>query len=109
MRCPELVILVPSTNTAHSDLLIQTFTMMIDPSKMGRTNRTTTIAISFLLRLPIELLNRNQREAVMKALVLQLPGDADKVKDDESEYWTAVLSLMVKLMERPTFYEVCMC
>ncbi|KAK4143832.1 nucleolar pre-ribosomal-associated protein 2 [Dichotomopilus funicola] len=92
-------------NQGLMDLLIKAITMMIDTSKKGRSDLGTMVAIHFLLRVPIEIFNRNQREAVMKALVSQLPGDAEKVKDGESEYWTPALSLMVKLMERPTFYE----
>lgn len=66
----------------------------------------TKIAIQFLLDVPPEALSRGQREAAMKSLVAHLPGDSDKAESIGTEYWKPVLSLMIKLMERPTFYEV---
>jgi nucleolar pre-ribosomal-associated protein 2 len=79
---------------------------MVDTSKAGRSGSSTKIAIQFLLGVPIEVLSRTQREAVMKSLVTHLPKDSDKVEAVGPEYWKPALSLMVKLMARPTFYEV---
>lgn len=42
----------------------------------------------------------------MMSLVSHLPGDSDKPEKTGAEYWKSVLSLMIKLMGRPTFYEV---
>ncbi len=42
----------------------------------------------------------------MKSLISHLPGGSDKAEAIGTEYWRPVLSLMVKLMGRPTFYEV---
>jgi nucleolar pre-ribosomal-associated protein 2 len=80
---------------------------MVDTSKAGRSGPSTKVAVQFLLGVPIEVLSRTQREAVMKALVSHLPGDSDKVDAIGTEFWRPVLSLMIKLMGRPTFYEVC--
>ena len=79
---------------------------MIDTSKAGRSGPQTKIAIRFLLDVPPEVLSRTQREAAMKSLVSHLPADSDKVEAVATEYWKLVLSLMIKLMGRPTFYEV---
>lgn len=80
---------------------------MIDTSKAGRSGPRTKVAVQFLLDVPSEALSRSQREAVMKALVSHLPGDSDKSEAIGAEDWKSVLSLMIKLMGRPTFYEVC--
>ena len=79
---------------------------MIDTSKAGRSSTQTNIAIRFLLDVPDDVLSRAQREAAMKSLVSHLPGDAAKADAVGAEYWQLVLSLMVKLMGKPTFYEV---
>ena len=79
---------------------------LVDTSKSGRTDNATKIAVQFLLETPIEILSRPQRETIMKALVAHLPEESDKVKTTGPEYWRPVLSLMIKLMNRPTFYEV---
>jgi len=96
---------VVTTNT-HTDSLLETMISLVDTSKSGKTGNATKIAIQFLLDTPIETLSRPQREAIMKALVAHLPEESDKVKTIGPEYWRPVLSLMVKLMSRPTFYEV---
>ncbi len=87
-------------------MLIETVTSMIDTSKTGRSGLQTRIAVRFLLDVPPETLSRSQREAAMKSLISHLPGDSDKAEPIGTEYWRPVLSLMVKLMGRPTFYEV---
>lgn len=79
---------------------------MVDTSKAGRSGPSTKVAVQFLLGVPMEVLSRTQRETVMKALVSHLPGDSDKVDAIGTEFWRPVLSLMVKLMGKPTFYEV---
>ncbi|KAL2164101.1 hypothetical protein VTH06DRAFT_3315 [Thermothelomyces fergusii] len=87
------------------DSLLNTIISMIDTSKTGRLGPSTKVAIQFFLGIPIEILNRTQREAAMKALVSHLPGESDKAEAIGTEYWKPVLSLMIKLMGRPTFYE----
>ena len=79
---------------------------MNDTSKAGRSGPQTSIAIQFLLNVPDEVLSRTQRETAMKSLVSHLPSDSDKAEAIGTEYWKLVLSLMVKLMGRSTFYEV---
>ena len=79
---------------------------MIDTSKAGRSGLQTRIAVRFLLDVPFETLSRSQREGAMKSLTSHLPGDSDKAEAIGAGYWRPVLSLMVKLMGRPTFYEV---
>ncbi len=87
-------------------MLIATVTSMIDTSEAGRSGPQTRIAVRFLLDIPPEALSRSQREAAMKSLISHLPGDSDKAEAIGTDYWKLVLSLMVKLMGRPTFYEV---
>jgi nucleolar pre-ribosomal-associated protein 2 len=86
--------------------LIETILSMIDTSKAGRLGPRTKTAVQFLLDLPVEVLSRSQREAAMKLLVSHLPGESDKAEAIGLEYWMSVLGLMIKLMGRPTFYEV---
>jgi nucleolar pre-ribosomal-associated protein 2 len=88
-------------------MLIETIISMIDTSKAGRLGPQTKTAIQFLLDVPVEVLSRPQREAAMKSLVSHLPGESDKAEAIGPQYWMLVLSLMVKVMGRPTFYEVC--
>ena len=87
-------------------MLIDTVISMVDTSKTGRSGPSTRIAMEFLLGVPNEVLSRTQREAAMRSLVTHLPRDSDKVEAVGPEYWRSALSLMVKLMGRPTFYEV---
>ncbi|KAL2256287.1 hypothetical protein VTK26DRAFT_1892 [Humicola hyalothermophila] len=92
-------------NQKLMDLLIDAVITMIDTSKAGRSGPKTKIAIQFLLGVPIEALTRSQREATMKSLVAHLPQDSDKSEAIGTEYWQPILSLMVKMMGRPTFYD----
>ncbi|KAL2188295.1 hypothetical protein L209DRAFT_751145 [Thermothelomyces heterothallicus CBS 203.75] len=87
------------------DSLLNTIISVIDTSKTGRLGSSTKVAVQCLLGVPIEILSRTQREAAMKALVSHLPRESDKAEAIGAEYWKPVLSLMVKLMGRPTFYE----
>ncbi|GAB1320138.1 Urb2/Npa2 family-domain-containing protein [Madurella fahalii] len=92
-------------NQKLMDLLIDALISQINTSKTGWQGPSTKVAIQFLLDVPAEALSRTQREAAMKSLVSHLPGDSDKPENIGPEYWKPVLSLMVKLMRRPTFYE----
>ncbi|KAJ4304062.1 hypothetical protein N0V88_001671 [Collariella sp. IMI 366227] len=92
-------------NQKLTDMLIDTVISMVDTSKASRSGCATKIAIQFLSDVPSEVLSRTQREAAMKALVSHLPKDSDKAEAIGTEHWKSVLSLMVKLMSRPTFYE----
>lgn len=60
--------------------------------------------IQFLLDLPIELISRVQRENLME----QLLGGKPMTDNRSPEYWRMALSLMVKVMTMPTYYNVCL-
>jgi hypothetical protein len=65
-------------------------------------------AISSLLELPIELFSKSQREQIMTKWAFQ-PGMMPSMEDPHSNRAPldpAVLSLQVKVMHKPTFYEV---
>ncbi|KAK3505171.1 Urb2/Npa2 family-domain-containing protein [Neurospora crassa] len=62
-------------------------------------------AIQLLLEVPMEALTRQQRESTMKRLISQAKKVVDKPKHVDAQYWSLVLSLMTKLMSKPTFYE----
>lgn len=79
---------------------------MIETSNADKLGPQTNIAIQFLLDVPVEAMSRSQREAAMKSLVSHLPRDSDKAVAIGADQWKLILSLMVKLMGRPTFYEV---
>ncbi|AEO68963.1 a26e5adf-7a91-4cdb-8b32-c960c9e3783e [Thermothielavioides terrestris] len=93
------------SNRRLMDLLIDRVLSMIDPSKSTRSGPSTKIAIQFLLDIPAEIPNRGQREAAMKSLVAHLTGDEGKGGAIGAEDCESVLSLMTKLMARPTYYE----
>ncbi|KAK3944577.1 nucleolar pre-ribosomal-associated protein 2 [Diplogelasinospora grovesii] len=65
---------------------------------------SSTQAIDALLKLP-DALTRLQRERTMSAILKRF-GSQSSVKKDEAVpgYWTPLLTLMVKLMQKPTFY-----
>lgn len=70
--------------------------------KSKRTKQQVNAALHVLLDLPSETLNREQREKTLPSL-LQL---ADlKEEDVDVEMTTSLISLMIKIMKRPTFYE----
>lgn len=70
--------------------------------KSKRTKQQVNAAIHILLDLPSGTLNREQREKILPSL-LQL---ADlKEEDADVEMTTSLISLMTKIMKRPTFYE----
>ncbi|KAK0710990.1 Urb2/Npa2 family-domain-containing protein [Lasiosphaeris hirsuta] len=87
--------------------LVDTVISLIQPFKGAKSSKatpSTKAAVQFLINVPVEVLNRNQREACMKRLISQLPKKG-KYDDNGLEYWRYVLSLMVKLMGSSTFYE----
>jgi nucleolar pre-ribosomal-associated protein 2 len=88
------------------DLLVERVIPLIDIPKAGGLGSSTKLAVQFLLHVPIETLTRSQRETAMKALVSCFSKDLNKVEGHGPDYWKPALSLMVKLMGRPTFYEV---
>ncbi|KAK0709164.1 Urb2/Npa2 family-domain-containing protein [Lasiosphaeria miniovina] len=85
--------------------LLETMISRIDSSKSRRSSSTTRVAVQFLLDVPMDALSRSQREDIMKRLVLPLCRNQDKPEKVGVEFWKPVLSLMVKLMGRPTFYD----
>ncbi|KAL2270409.1 hypothetical protein VTJ83DRAFT_2593 [Remersonia thermophila] len=86
------------------DLLVDIVISMIGAAKENLPRSQGRIAVQFLLDVPDEVLSRAQREAAMKSLVSRLPKESDADALD-AQTWRLVLSLMIKLMNRPTFYE----
>lgn len=70
--------------------------------KSKRTERQVNTAIRILLDMPSGTLNREQREKIMPSL-LQLANLREA--DADSETTKSLVSLMVKIMKRPTFYD----
>lgn len=62
-------------------------------------------AVQLLLEVPMEAITRQQRESAMNKLVSQAKKVVDKPKHVDTQYWSLVLSLMTKLMSKPTFYD----
>ena len=87
-----------------ADDLIDRLTAVIEENKAGLSSSTSQSAILLLLDIPIELILRERRETLFKALVGK--SRRDKKHELPVGCWKTVLSLMVKLMGRPTFYEV---
>lgn len=69
--------------------------------KSKRTKRQVNAAIHILLDLPAETLSREQREKILPSLLRLI--DFQEGMDVEST--TSLMSLMIKIMRRPTFYE----
>ncbi|KAK0732733.1 Urb2/Npa2 family-domain-containing protein [Apiosordaria backusii] len=92
-------------NQKLTDTLIDTVITVIDESEAGTFKPSTKDAVLFLLSAPMETLSRSQREAIMKTLIAHLPRASKKGGGLGVEYWKPVLSLMIKLMEEPTFYD----
>ncbi|KAK3357629.1 Urb2/Npa2 family-domain-containing protein [Lasiosphaeria hispida] len=96
-----------ATNQGPVTKLVDTVISLIQPFKGAKSTKATPsirAAVQFLIDVPVEAINRPQREACMKQLISQLP-EKGKYENDGFEYWRAVLSLMVKLMGSSTFYE----
>ena len=75
-------------------------------SKSARSTLQTMMGIRYLLHTPSAAIDRPQRENTMKRLVSQLPTRTNKAEPVGMAHWRPALSLMAKLMEKPTFYEV---
>lgn len=75
-------------------------------SKSVRSTYQTRIGIQYLLQTPTEAIDRAQRENIMKRLVGQLLAKTNKTEPIGMAHWRPTLSLMVKVMEKPTFYDV---
>ncbi|KAK4190380.1 nucleolar pre-ribosomal-associated protein 2 [Podospora australis] len=102
---PETLQTEHNFNTAKLiPTLIDTIIPLVDTSKSARLNPSTKAAVQFLLE-SAEALDRRQRGAVMKSLMMHLPQTSDKAEAIGMDFWKPVLSLMVKLMEEPTYYE----
>ncbi|POS80042.1 Urb2/Npa2 family protein [Diaporthe helianthi] len=69
--------------------------------KSKRTKRQVNSAIHILLDLPSETLSREQREKVVPSLLRLV--DFQEGMDMKST--TSLMSLMIKVMKRPTYYE----
>lgn len=70
--------------------------------KSKRTKRQVNTAIRILLDMPPGTLNREQREKIVPSL-LQLANLREP--DADSETTRSLVSLMVKIMKKPTFYD----
>jgi len=85
---------------------------VIELKAPGQLSASANGAVIFLLDIPAEAISRPQRETAMKRLVSlfrKSRGQSIGVPSPgEKQGWQSVLSLMVKLMEMPTFYEVCL-
>jgi len=85
---------------------------LIELKAPGQLSASANGAVIFLLDMPIEAINRPQRETAMKRLVSLFRKSRGqsigKPSPGEKQGWQSILSLMVKLMEMPTFYEVCL-
>ncbi|KAL1836372.1 hypothetical protein VTJ49DRAFT_5236 [Mycothermus thermophilus] len=92
-------------NHKLTDLLVDIVISMIDPANAYLSQSQARIAMKFLLDVPDEVLSRAQREAAMRSLVSHLPREIDAEYALDVQTWRLVLSLMIKLMSRPTFYE----
>ncbi|CRJ91499.1 hypothetical protein BN1708_009339 [Verticillium longisporum] len=66
---------------------------------------STSAALKALIDTPNELLSRPQRERIMETLMLQRRKMKSKTEKVSASTWNLVLGLMVKLMQRSTFYE----
>lgn len=69
--------------------------------KSKHTKRQVNAAIHILLDLPPETLSREQREKIMPSLLHLV----DFQEGMDVELMTSLMSLMIKVMKRPTFYE----
>ena len=87
-----------------ADDLIDRLTAVIEENKTGLSSSTSQSAILLLLDIPIEFILRERRETLFKVLFGK--SCRDKKHKLPVGCWKTVLSLMVKLMGRPTFYEV---
>ncbi|KAK4650494.1 hypothetical protein QC762_707930 [Podospora pseudocomata] len=92
-------------NQKLTDTLIDTVIKVIEESEAGTFQPSTKDAVLFLLNAPMETLSRSQREATMKTLISHVPQTSNKAGPLGVDYWEPVLSLMVKLMNEPTFYD----
>lgn len=69
---------------------------------------TNDTAVQSLLRLPIDVFPRAIRERVMKGwLPTTSPENPERFTIESTALNPDVLSLKIKIMNRPTFYEVC--
>ncbi|KAK3333475.1 Urb2/Npa2 family-domain-containing protein [Cercophora scortea] len=101
------LVLENENNTNNQKLisgLVDQMISLIDTTKNGGSLASTRVAVQFLRNVPAEVMARQQREATMERLILQLPQNSDVPESIGTGYWQPVLSLMVKLMEKPTFY-----
>ena len=58
-------------------------------------------AVTLLLKVPMDAISREQRESIVGSLFKNLPK-----KTIHSSDLKPILSLMIKLMAKPTFYQV---
>ncbi|KAK1756122.1 nucleolar pre-ribosomal-associated protein 2 [Echria macrotheca] len=78
---------------------------MIESFSSGDDSRLAKAALEFLLQVPREALGRDHREAIMTRLISQMRKAKGAKSVPGREFWRPALSLMIKVMEMPTFYE----
>jgi nucleolar pre-ribosomal-associated protein 2 len=86
--------------------VVEGYISLLKPSELGLAGPQAKKVVQFLLEIPKELLSRSQREVVMMSLSPHILRTPDVMQFIGSDYWRQIVSLMVKLMGMPTFYEV---
>ena len=86
---------------------------MLSANHTSETTRTNKLAVQSLLRLPVSILSKKQRERIFRGWLPPSDGneDDDNQRNQNSSYGStvldpAVLSLKIKMMQRPVLYEV---
>lgn len=93
-------------NNINSRSTLDTFLVCLVGINGGHgkwSSPTMRKAVGYLLAMPIEAIPRERRESIMKDLIRRGPGSKSDVSIDISDM-NRTISLMVKLMRRPTFY-----
>jgi hypothetical protein len=87
------------------DIMLSSQTNIINPFVKRPT--VNILAVQSLLQIPLEVLLRSDRERIMKGwLPITSPGNPENFSYESTTLDANVLSLKVKIMKRPTFYEV---
>jgi len=79
---------------------------LIGSTKKGGPQPAEKAAVQSLLQVSGDVMSKQQRATAMEKLVFFAQRTSKNPEDVEPEYWTLVLSLMFKLMNKPTFYAV---
>jgi len=88
------------------DIMLSSPTNFNNPLLKSTTNNI--LAIKSLLQLPSEVFSKKDRERIMTSWLPDFGGDKYGFTYESTAMHCDVLSLKVKTMLRPTFYEVCL-